>query len=199
MVKKLLDNNKIWSARVSERDPTFFERLSHQQHPEYLWIGCSDSRVPANEIVGLDPGEVFVHRNIANQVHTVDINCSAVLHFAINELNISKIILCGHYGCSGVRSAMNHSVTGISEHWLGPIQDTIHDHRDELTGIEDEHARLDRLCELNVKQQVYNLARSPIIQTAWERGKQVVIHGVIYGLHDGLLRELGISLEGNPD
>lgn len=195
MVKKLLENNKIWSSRVSERDPTFFERLSHQQRPEYLWIGCSDSRVPANEIVGLDPGEVFVHRNIANLVHTVDLNCSAVLHFAINELNISKVVLCGHYGCSGVRAALTHSATGISEHWLGPLQDTIADHHEELDGIESEQARLDRLCELNVQQQVHNLAHSPIVLKAWESGKNVVIHGLIYGLRDGLLRNLEIAVD----
>jgi len=198
MLDRLLANNRKWSSGISERDPTFFERLSHQQRPEYLWIGCSDSRVPANEIVGLDPGEVFVHRNIANLVHTVDLNCSAVLHFAINELNISKILLCGHYGCSGVRAALTRSASGISEHWLGPLQDTIAEHRGELDGIEGEQGRHDRLCELNVERQVHNLAHSPIVQKAWSSGKDVTIHGVIYGLRDGLLRDLEIMVDGPP-
>ena len=198
MVKRLLENNRIWSARVHERNPTFFERLSRQQKPEYLWIGCSDSRVPANEIVGLDPGEVFVHRNIANLVHTVDINCSAVLHFAIHELKISKIILCGHYGCSGVRAALTGSAGGLAEHWLGPMHDIIQENKQALDAIPEEQDRVDRLCELNVARQVANLTHSPIVQKAWAKGNKLVIHGVIYGLKDGLLRDLGLTVDRPP-
>jgi carbonic anhydrase len=197
-MKHLLENNKRWAAKITERDPDFFKRLSRQQRPDFLWIGCSDSRVPANEILGLDPGEVFVHRNIANLVNTVDLNCSAVLHFAIDVLNISNILLCGHYGCSGVRSAMTKTATGLAEHWLGPIQDTINEHRMELENIGSEDERVDRLCELNAMQQVVNLAHSPILQKAWSQGKTVRIHGLIYGLSDGLLRELGMTVEGPP-
>jgi carbonic anhydrase len=197
-MKYILENNRRWAAKITERDPDFFKRLSRQQRPSFLWIGCSDSRVPANEILGLDPGEVFVHRNIANLVNTVDLNCSAVLQFAIDVLNISNILLCGHYGCSGVRSAMTKTATGLAEHWLGPIQDTVNEHRAELEKIEDEQQRLDRLCELSAAQQVVNLAHSPIIQKAWSQGKSVRIHGLIYGLSDGLLRELGVTIDGPP-
>jgi carbonic anhydrase len=197
-MKHLLENNRRWAAKITERDPDFFKRLSRQQRPDFLWIGCSDSRVPANEILGLDPGEVFVHRNIANLVNTVDLNCSAVLQFAIDVLNISNILLCGHYGCSGVRAAMTKTATGLAEHWLGPIQDTIDEHRAELEKIEDERERLDRLCELSALQQVVNLSHSPIIQKAWSQGKTLRIHGLIYSLSDGLLRDLGMAIDGPP-
>jgi carbonic anhydrase len=197
-MKYILENNRRWAAKITERDPDFFKRLSRQQRPNFLWIGCSDSRVPANEILGLDPGEVFVHRNIANLVNTVDLNCSAVLQFAIDVLNISNILLCGHYGCSGVRAAMTKTASGLAEHWLGPIQDTIDEHRAELEKIEDEQKRLDRLCELSALQQVVNLSHSPIIQKAWSQGKTLRIHGLIYGLSDGLLRDLGMAIDGPP-
>ncbi len=197
-MKHLLENNRRWAAKITERDPDFFKRLSRQQRPDFLWIGCSDSRVPANEILGLDPGEVFVHRNIANLVNTVDLNCSAVLQFAIDVLNISNILLCGHYGCSGVRAAMTKTASGLAEHWLGPIQDTIDEHRAELEKIEDERERLDRLCELSALQQVVNLSHSPIIQKAWSQGKTLRIHGLIYSLSDGLLRDLGMAIDGPP-
>ncbi|WP_455373318.1 carbonic anhydrase [Limibacillus halophilus] len=197
-MKHLLENNRRWAAKITERDPDFFKRLSRQQRPDFLWIGCSDSRVPANEILGLDPGEVFVHRNIANLVNTVDLNCSAVLQFAIDVLNISNILLCGHYGCSGVRAAMTKTASGLAEHWLGPIQDTIDEHRAELEKIEDEQERLDRLCELSALQQVVNLSHSPIIQKAWSQGKTLRIHGLIYSLSDGLLRDLGMAIDGPP-
>lgn len=197
-MKHLLENNRRWAAKITERDPDFFKRLSRQQRPDFLWIGCSDSRVPANEILGLDPGEVFVHRNIANLVNTVDLNCSAVLQFAIDVLNISNILLCGHYGCSGVRAAMTKTASGLAEHWLGPIQDTIDEHSAELEKIEDEQERLDRLCELSALQQVVNLSHSPIIQKAWSQGKTLRIHGLIYSLSDGLLRDLGMAIDGPP-
>lgn len=196
MPQRLLENNKIWAARKVERDPDFFRRLSRQQKPRFLWIGCSDSRVPANEIVGMDPGEIFVHRNVGNQVHPVDLNCSSVLQFAIHGLKASEIILCGHYGCSGVRAALDGSATGLSEHWLAPIQSIIDDNQKQLQSIEVEDERCDKLCELNVARQVLNLAESPVIRAAWRAGQTVNIHGWIYGLKDGLIRNLDISLSG---
>ncbi len=196
MLQQLLENNKIWAARKIERDPDFFRRLSRQQTPRFLWIGCSDSRVPANEIVGMDPGEIFVHRNVANQVHPVDLNCSSVLQFAIHGLKTSEIILCGHYGCSGVRAALEGNATGLSEHWLAPIQSIIDSNKSDLESCKGEEERRDRLCELNVAQQVLNLAESPVIRAAWRAGQKVNIHGWIYGLKDGLIRDLDISLFG---
>jgi len=190
MLGDLLDHNKRWAAaRVSE-DPDYFKRLSGLQHPDYLWIGCSDSRVPANVITGLEPGEVFVHRNVANLVHRGDINLLSVLEFAVEALEIKHIIVCGHYGCGGIRAAMEDHRHGIIDHWLQPIRDIADMHQSKLEPIEDDSARLNRLCELSIRAQVEGLSRTPIIQSAWKRGKDVRIHGWVYGLNDGLLRDL---------
>lgn len=190
MLKDLLDHNVRWATEKQREDPEYFRRLAGLQRPEYLWIGCSDSRVPANVITGLEPGEVFVHRNVANLVHRGDLNLLSVLEFAVEALDVKHIIVCGHYGCGGVRAAMEEHRHGIVDHWLQPIRDVADSACDCLTGITDRDAHLDRLCELNIEAQVENLARTPIIQSAWKRGKQVSIHGWVYGLNDGLLRDL---------
>lgn len=202
MVNQLLENNRRWAQRLTEEDSGFFERLSGQQAPEYLWIGCSDSRVPANEIVGLDPGELFVHRNIGNLVHLADMNCLSVLEFAVERLGVKHIIVCGHYGCSGVRTAMEKEGSDLTSHWLAPIGDTIRLYRDQLMQHEDIGARLDALCEINVIRQVERLSRNRIIEGAWARGQNLAIHGWVYGLKDGRVRDLEVSinkpLPGSP-
>lgn len=187
----LFEHNRRWAQRQREDDPQFFERLEALQSPDYLWIGCSDSRVPANVITGLAPGEVFVHRNVANLVHRADLNLLSVLEFAVETLKIRHIIVCGHHGCGGVRAAMDGHRHGIIDHWLQPIRDVADQAQDELHAISDDPARLNRLCELSVCAQVDGLKRTPIIQSAWQRGLDVSIHGWIYSLHDGLLQDLG--------
>ncbi len=190
MLDDLFKHNALWSARMRREDPLYFSRLAALQAPEYLWIGCSDSRVPANVITGLQPGEVFVHRNVANLVHRADVNLLSVLEFAVDTLGIRHIIVCGHHGCGGVRAALDGHRHGIIDHWLQAIRDIADASDAELAPLADASARLDRLCELNVCAQVTNLARTPIIQSAWARGRQISIHGWIYGLNDGLLRDL---------
>jgi carbonic anhydrase len=191
---KLLDNNRAWAADRVKRDPTFFTRLAHQQAPEFLWIGCSDSRVPANEIVGLDPGELFVHRNVANLVVHTDLNCLSVLQFAIDVLKVKHVIVCGHYGCGGIRVAMEKDAHGLIDNWLRHVQDVARMHEEKLDAIADFDARVDKLCELNVIDQVQNVARTTIVQDAWRRGHAVQLHGWVYGLKDGLLSDLGIQI-----
>ncbi|WP_193187467.1 carbonate dehydratase [Nisaea sediminum] len=196
MLKDLLHHNVRWATEKREEDPNYFRRLSALQRPEYLWIGCSDSRVPANVITGLEPGEVFVHRNIANLVHRGDMNLLSVVEFAVETLEVRHIIVCGHYGCGGVRSALDGHRHGIVDHWLQPIRDVAEANEQELTIIEGKEPRLDRISELSVVAQVSSLARTPIIQSAWARGKDVAIHGWIYGLSDGLIRDLECGATG---
>ena len=192
-LSELFTSNRAWaSARLSE-DPAFFERLQHQQSPEYLWIGCADSRVPANEIVGLMPGELFVHRNVANVVVHTDLNCLTVLQYAVDVLKVKHVIVCGHYGCGGVRAALTRQRVGLADNWLRHVQDVEAHHRDELSRIADSEARCDRLCELNVIEQVENVCQTTIVQDAWARGQELAVHGWIYGLADGLLRDLMVT------
>jgi carbonic anhydrase len=190
---KLLENNRAWAADRVKRDPTFFTRLEKLQTPQYLWIGCSDSRVPANEIVGLDPGELFVHRNVANVVVHTDLNCLSVLQFAIDVLKVQHVIVCGHYGCGGIRAALERDAHGLIDNWLRHVQDVERDYQHELDGIVDPQQRQDRLCELNVAEQIRNVARTTIVQDAWRRGHAVQLHGWIYGLKDGLITDLRIN------
>jgi carbonic anhydrase len=193
-VETLLQNNRAWAAERVRRDPTFFTRLARQQAPEFLWIGCSDSRVPANEIVGLDPGELFVHRNVANLVVHTDLNCLSVLQFAVDVLKVKHVIVCGHYGCGGIRAALENDSHGLIDNWLRHVQDVARAHDVSLSSSPDLDARVDTLCELNVIDQVRNVAGTTIVQDAWRRGHDVQLHGWIYGLKDGLITDLGIQV-----
>jgi carbonic anhydrase len=192
---RLLQNNRAWAADRVKRDPTFFTRLEKQQAPEFLWIGCSDSRVPANEIVGLDPGELFVHRNVANVVVHTDLNCLSVLQFAVDVLRVKHVIVCGHYGCGGIRAALEKDSHGLIDNWLRHVQDVARAHEVKLNAIQDFDARVDRLCELNVIDQVQNVARTTVVQDAWRRGHALQLHGWVYGLKDGLITDLGIAVD----
>jgi len=194
MLKDLLAHNVDWARAKEQEDPGYFKRLAGLQRPEYLWIGCADSRVPANVITGLEPGEVFVHRNVANLVHRGDLNLLSVLEFAVETLEVKHIIVCGHYGCGGVMAAIDGQRHGIIDHWLQPIRDVAEAHEGRLCEVTDHDARHDLLCELSIEAQVRNLSRTPIIQSAWQKGKELNIHGWVYGLNDGLLRDLGLSL-----
>lgn len=189
----LFDNNRAWSERIRKLDPDFFAKLSGQQKPRYLWIGCADSRVPANEIVGLLPGELFVHRNVANVVVHSDLNCLSVTQFAVDVLRVEHIIVCGHYGCSGVSVAMHRHRVGLADNWLRHVQDVHGKHEHRMSAVE-EAARVDRLCELNVIEQVGNVCQTTIVQDAWERGQALSVHGWVYGLTDGLVRDLGTTI-----
>ena len=186
----LIDNNRQWAEGVRRRDPGFFDRLSRQQAPRYLWIGCADSRVPANEIVGLKPGELFVHRNVANVVVHTDLNCLSVLQYAIDVLKVEHVVVCGHYGCGGVRAAYFRSSLGLIDNWLRHVQDVRERHERQLDELKADEAQIDRLCELNVVDQVRNVCNTTIVQEAWTRGQPLAIHGWIYDIHDGLLRDL---------
>ncbi|MBE7423225.1 MAG: carbonate dehydratase [Zoogloeaceae bacterium] len=192
-LKHLFENNRSWAEKITAEDPAFFDKLAHLQNPEYLWIGCSDSRVPANQITGLQPGEVFVHRNVANVVVHTDLNCLSVMQFAVDVLKVKHIIVCGHYGCGGVRAALTGERLGLIDNWLRHIQD-VHDKHAALLAPLAGEAAADRLCELNVIEQVVNVARTTILRDAWERGQAVTVHGWIYGLSNGQLRNLGISI-----
>ncbi|MDP1581539.1 MAG: carbonate dehydratase [Candidatus Didemnitutus sp.] len=189
----LFGQNRQWAERIKARDPEFFQKLSRQQRPDYLWIGCSDSRVPANEIIGVMPGEVFVHRNIANVVVHADLNCLSVIQFAVEVLKVKHIMVVGHYGCSGVLAALNGARIGLADNWLRHVQDVKGKHALCLQEIESEAERSARLCELNVIEQAVNVCQTTILQDAWSRGQDVTVHSWIYGLQDGLLRDLGIS------
>jgi carbonic anhydrase len=193
-LERLLDNNKAWAADRVQRDPTFFSRLEKQQRPEFLWIGCADSRVPANEIVGLDPGELFVHRNVANVVVHTDLNCLSVLQFAVDVLKVKHVIVCGHYGCGGVKAAIERETHGLIDNWLRHVQDVERDYQHELDGITDAKARENRLCELNVCEQVRNVSRTTVVQDAWRNGHDVQLHGWVYGLKDGIITDLHVNL-----
>ena len=190
----LFENNKKWVESVKKRDPQYFERLSKQQLPKYLWIGCSDSRVPANEITGLDPGEVFVHRNIANMVVHTDFNCLSVVQYAVEVLHVTDIIVCGHYGCGGVNAAMDDKDLGLIDNWIRNIKDIHRRKIKELEKISEPEKKADRLCELNVIQQVLNLSHTSIVHNAWKNGIKLNIHGWIYSIRDGLLRDLGVGV-----
>jgi carbonic anhydrase len=187
----LFDNNKTWSGRIRQQDPGFFANLAKQQSPTYLWIGCSDSRVPANQIVGLAPGELFVHRNIANLVVHTDLNCLSVMQFAIDILKVRHVIVCGHYGCSGVEAALRGDRLGLSHNWLRHVQDVCEKHS---VSADDDSKASDRLCELNVIEQVANVCHTSIARDAWERDQELTVHGWIYGLQDGLLRDLNVTV-----
>lgn len=190
----LFASNKAWAERIQQQDPDFFSELSRQQSPSYLWIGCSDSRVPANQIVGLLPGELFVHRNVANLVVHTDLNCLAVMQFAVDLLKVRHIIVCGHYGCSGVRAALRGDRLGLSDNWLRHLQDVRDKHAALLAEVPEEEACSSRLCEFNVIEQVANVCQTTIARDAWERGQELVVHGWIYGLHDGRVRDLHTSV-----
>lgn len=192
-LEHLFENNKNWVQRIREQDRDFFVQLSAQQSPAYLWIGCSDSRVPANQIVGLLPGELFVHRNIANLVVHTDLNCLTVVQFAVDVLKVSHIIVCGHYGCGGVRAAFQGDRLGLSDNWLRHIQDTREKHHTKLADAGKSEAAIDRLCEINVIEQVLNVCQTTIVQDAWARGQDLTVHGWIYGIRDGLLRDLNMT------
>jgi len=197
MLEDLKDNNRNWSHRKTEVDPDFFKRLENQQSPEYLWIGCADSRVPANEIVGLDPGELFVHRNVANLAPPQDANYLSVLQFAIDVIKVKHVMVVGHYGCGGVRAAVDGVRRGLVDHWLHPIREVYAENRAELEAM-DERERWDRLCELNVIRQVQNVASDVFVQDAWARGQSVSVHGWCYRLSNGLINDLGVTVT-NPD
>jgi carbonic anhydrase len=193
-LKQLFANNRQWAARVTAGDPQFFATLSRQQSPRYLWIGCADSRVPANEIVGLRPGELFVHRNVANVVVHTDLNCLAVLQYAVDVLRVEHVIVCGHYGCGGVQAADANLSLGLVDNWLRHVQDVRERHRAVLDGCRDAAERVDRLCELNVIEQVRNVCQTTVVQDAWRRGQTLSVHGWIYALRDGLLRDLALTV-----
>ena len=196
MIETLLEANLNWAASRARADPEYFRRLAAQQGPEFLWVGCSDSRVPANEIVGLDPGELFVHRNVANLASPHDLNFLSVLQFAVEVLKVRHVIVCGHYGCGGVRAALEEERHGLIDHWLQPLRRLSVDHAADLSRIADPEARTNRLCECNVLAQVAAVAANPFIRDAWSRGQAVAIHGWIYSIQDGLIRDLEATVSG---
>ena len=197
VLAKLFHNNRRWVARMTAKDPGFFERLSHQQTPKYLWIGCSDSRVPANEIVGLLPGELFVHRNVSNVVSLDDPNCLSVIQYAVDVLKVQHIIVCGHFGCGGVEAVLENRSVGLADRWLAHVGKVRDKHLDQLQGL-DKTVRLNRLCELNVIEQVFHVTKTTIVQDAWARQQPLSIHGWIYAISDGLLRDLEVCVT-SPD
>jgi len=193
-LEHLFENNRRWSERIRRNDPQFFSRLSGQQQPRYLWIGCADSRVPANEIVGLQPGELFVHRNVANVVVHSDLNCLSVIQFAVEVLKIEHVIVCGHYGCSGVAVAIRNERVGLADNWLRHVQDVRAKHDAHVSMVADMPQRIDRVCELNVIEQVANVCQTTVVRDAWDRGQPLSVHGWVYGLKDGLVRDLRTSV-----
>jgi carbonic anhydrase len=195
MPEELFVNNRAWAAEMTRQDPDFFSRLSHQQAPQYFWIGCSDSRVPANQIVGLTPGEMFVHRNVSNVVVPTDLNCLSALQFAVDVLRVDHVIVCGHYGCGGVLAALRNSTLGLVDNWLRHVQDVAAKHRAELDALPDENARHRRLSELNVLEQLRSVAHTTVVRDAWSRRQPLAVHGWIYDIQDGLLRDLGVTMQ----
>ena len=193
-VQQLLSNNRFWAESLRARDPDFFARLARQQRPEFLWIGCSDSRVPANEVVGLMPGELFVHRNVANMVVATDMNFLSVLQYAVDVLQVRHVIVCGHYGCGGVRAALGHRELGLIDNWLRALKAIHHQNLVRFDGLDDEQ-QVNLLCELNVQRQVRNVCHTTIVQNAWQRGQPLAVHGWIYGLADGLVKDLQVTLD----
>jgi carbonic anhydrase len=195
-LQSLFDNNRAWSQRMRRTDPQFFERLAGQQSPRYLWIGCADSRVPANEIVDLLPGELFVHRNVANVVVHTDLNCLSVMQFAVEVLKVEHIIVCGHYGCGGVAAALEDRRVGLADNWLRHVQDVHHKHEERVAALTERQRRVDYLCELNVIEQVGNVCLTTVVRDAWDRGQALSVHGWVYGLQDGLVRDLQTTISG---
>ena len=193
-IKQLLANNRFWSEALTARDPDFFARLARQQRPEFLWIGCSDSRVPANEVVGLMPGELFVHRNVANMVVATDMNFLSVLQYAVDVLQVRHVIVCGHSGCGGVRAALGHRELGLIDNWLRALKAIHHQNLVRFDGLDDEQ-QVNLLCELNMQRQVRNVCHTTIVQNAWQRGQPLAVHGWIYGLADGLVKDLQVTLD----
>lgn len=198
-LNELLESNRAWARQIKAEKPEFFQTLSKQQSPEYLWVGCSDSRVPSNEIVRRMPGELFVHRNVANVVVHTDLNCLSVIQYAVDVLKVKHIIVCGHYGCGGVKAALHNYKMGLIDNWLRHVQDVKQKHEALLSEISDESQRLDKLCELNVIEQVTNVCQTTIVQSAWERDQELAVHGWIYGLTDGLLRDLNIRITNQDE
>lgn len=196
---QLFENNRKWAEKLVREDPAFFERLAEQQTPEYLWIGCSDSRVPANAIVGMRPGELFVHRNVANLVIHTDMNCLSVVQYAVEVLKIKHIIVCGHYGCGGIRAAMEEGPHGLIDNWLRHIRDIARKKAEELALIQEEAKRLDRLCEMNVVEQVTNVCNMTAVREAWQKGRPLAVHGWIYSISNGLLRDLGVCISSEAE
>ena len=194
VLKNLFEKNKNWAAKVKESTPDFFLNLSKQQNPEYLWIGCSDSRVPANEIVDMLPGEIFVHRNIANLVIHTDLNCLSVIQYAVEVLQVKHIIVCGHYGCGGIQTAMENKEHGLIDNWLQNINDLYRFHQAEIDALHDEKEKIDLLCELNVVEQVANICHTTIVQKVWKSGQELTVHGWIYSIEDGILKDLNVCI-----
>jgi carbonic anhydrase len=199
VLTQLFANNRAWAEEMVRREPAFFARLEHQQTPQYLWIGCSDSRVPANQIVGLQPGEMFVHRNVANVVVHTDLNCLSALQFAVEVLRVRHVIVCGHYGCGGVLAALRDERLGLIDNWLRHVQDVRSKHQTLLSRLPTEKQQHQRLCELNVIEQVINVCQTTVVREAWVRGQELAVHGWIYGLGDGLLRDLGMCVTGEAE
>jgi len=195
-IEHLFENNLIWAEKIKKEDPNFFKSLSEQQKPEYLWIGCSDSRVPANELLGMQPGEVFVHRNIANQVIHTDLNCLSVIQYAVEILKVKHIIVCGHYGCGGVQASLDTQSYGLIDNWLRHLEDVYRFHQEKLDAITDERQKVNTLCELNVIEQVANVCNTTILRNAWNKSQDITIHGFVYNLHDGILKDLEVSYSG---
>jgi len=193
---ELFANNRTWARNRAEADPDYFHELAREQNPGFLWIGCADSRVPANEIVGLPPGELFVHRNVANVVVHTDLNCLSVLEFAVQVLHVPHIIVCGHYGCGGVAAAWRRRPVGLLDNWLRHVEDVASHHEEELAALGDEQRIIHRLCELNALKQAHNVCRTSVVQDAWRRGQSLTVHGWIYSMEDGLLQDLGFSVAG---
>ncbi|HEU4887596.1 MAG TPA: carbonate dehydratase [Thermoanaerobaculia bacterium] len=198
VLRQLFDNNRAWAAETIRQDPDFFTRLASQQAPQFLWIGCSDSRVPANQIVGLAPGEMFVHRNVANVVVHADLNCLSAIQFAVEVVKVRHIIVCGHYGCGGVLAALRDEKLGLVDNWLRHVQDVRSKHQPELDALPSETDRHRRLCELNVVEQVMNVSRTTVVRDAWARGDSLTVHGWVYDLSDGLLRDLDVCIDCDP-
>lgn len=195
-IEELLESNSDWAKKITKEDPDFFKRLSKQQNPEYLWIGCADSRVPANQIIDIDPGEVFVHRNIANVVVHSDLNCLSVIQFAVEVLKVKHILVVGHYGCGGIRAALEPSPHGLIDNWLGHIKDVYRFHRDKVDECATEQERINLMCELNVREQVMNVCNTTIVRDAWARGQQLSVHGWVYSIEDGRVRDLSVRVSG---
>ncbi|MCB9257401.1 MAG: carbonate dehydratase [Chitinophagales bacterium] len=197
--KQLIENNKEWVASKLAQDPQFFAKLAEGQEPPLLWIGCADSRVPANEIIGAQPGEVFVHRNIANMVLHTDMNMLSVLDYAVNALKVKHVIVCGHYGCGGVKAALSNQSIGIIDNWIRHIKDVYRFHKDELDAIADEKVKFDTFVELNVKEQVLDLAKTSIVQACWKQGQELYLHGWVYGIDSGIVNDLGVNISSNEE
>jgi len=195
----LFENNRAWSKRMRDHDARFFSRLAEQQVPRYLWIGCADSRVPANEIIGLQPGEVFVHRNVANLVVHTDLNCLSVIQYAVDVLRVRHVMIVGHYGCGGIQAVLEQRKLGLVDNWLQHVENVRYVHARRLDALPDARQRADRLCEINVIEQVGQVSRLPTVREAWQRDQPLALHGLIYGVHDGLLRNLGATLSGPSD